>query len=240
MHFKVLGGKMKKIMVILITFIMLSESLFATGIGVEYCRDFSGENNEFLEFEIKENFLIYENFGIGVGFNFNSELKNKEIVFDENFEFSGGVSYKDILFYFKKDNLNFSPGLGIQKRSSLYKNFGIELMLPFLNYYYENNSIYYQEKNSITFIMEDQIILDNYDFSFFIKEEVELYKISSFKKNIEYEESIGNEIIISVRNKIGFNTGYFNVGVSNEIIINSEEKTKLDLKNTQLFVGFKF
>jgi hypothetical protein len=88
--------------------------------------------------------------------------------------------------------------------------------------------------------MEDQIILDNYDFSFFIKEEVELYKISSFKKNIEYEESIGNEIIISVRNKIGFNTGYFNVGVSNEIIINSEEKTKLDLKNTQLFVGFKF
>jgi hypothetical protein len=239
MCYKARGGRMRKIMIILLTF-MLAGSLFATGIGVEYCRGLSEGANEFLKFEIKQVFPIYENFGIGIELDFNSELKNEEIIFNNDFKFSGGVSYKDILFYFKKDTLNFSPKLGIQKQSSLYKNFGIELMIPYTHYYYENNSVYYQEKKSITFVIEDQISLDNQNFNIFIKEELEFYKTDSFKKNIEYEESIGDELIISIRSKAGFSSGYFNAGISNEITINSEEKTKLDLNNIQVFVGFKF
>ena len=231
---------MKKVMIILLTFLMLVTSLFATGIDVEYSGSVLEENGEFLEFEINHSVLIYENFGVGIELNFNSELKNNEIIFDNNFNFLGGISYKDMLFYFKKDTLNFSPKIGIQKKSSLYKKFGIELIIPYIHYYYENDAVYFQEKKSIIFLIEDQVNLNNYNSSFFIKEELEFSKVDSFKKNINQEEFIGNDINISIRNKIGFQSGYFKVGVSNVIHINSEEKTKLDLNNLQIFVGFKF
>ena len=231
---------MKKIMIILLMFLTLVTSLFATGIGVEYCGDFSGEKNKFLEFEIDQTISIYENFGANLKLNFSSELKNEEIIFNNDFEFLGGVSYKDMLFYFKKDTLNFSPKLGLQKKSSLHQKFGVELIIPYIHYYYKDNAVYFQEKKSITFLIEDRIELNNKSSSFFIKEELEFSKIDSFKKNILREEFIGDETNVFVKSKIGFQTGYFKIGVSNIIEINSNRKTKLDLKNTQFFVGFEF
>ncbi len=230
---------MKKIVIILLIFLILVTSLFATGIDVEYIRGASGESGEFLEFEINQNVSIYKNFGIEIELNFNSELKNNEIIFNNDFKFLGGISYKDMLFYFKKDTLNFSPKIGVQKKSSLYKKFGIELIIPYTHYYYENNFVYFQEKKSIIFLIEDQVSLDN-NSSFFIKEEIEFSKIDSFKKSKNQEEFIGNNINISIRNKIGFQSGYFKIGVSNIIKLNSNEKNKLDLDNLQIFVGFKF
>lgn len=230
---------MKKVMIIFLAFIMLEVSLFATGIDVEYGKDLAG-GNEFLEFEINQNVSIYKNFGIDLELNFNSKLKNNEIILNKDFKFLGGVSYKDMLFYFKKDMLIISPIIGIQKKSSLYKNFGIELIIPYIHYYYENDSVYFQEKKSIIFKIEDQINLNIHDSSFFIKEEIEFSKIDFFKKNTNQEESVGSDINISIRNKIGFQSGYFKIGISNVIKLNSKEETKLDLNNLQIFIGFKF
>ncbi|MCF7906429.1 hypothetical protein K9L04_00665 [Patescibacteria group bacterium] len=235
---------MKKIMIILSVFILLDVSLFAFGLDVEY-KDFKLLENEkergVLSIEIDQSISISENFGVGFVINFNPIfLSSSEITLDKNFQFTGSISYKDILFYFKKDIKEYSKIIGLQKKYSQYKKMGIEFLLPYNHYYYEDNSVYLKENKSIILIIEDQFLKNDQNFSFFIQEKLKFSEINSYIKNQNYNEFINTEISISIQNKIGVQSGYFNCGVLNTINITNSSKTKLDFNNLEIFIGFRF
>jgi len=235
---------MKKIMIILSVFILLDVSLFAFGLDVEY-KDFKLLEDEkergVLSIEIDQSISISKNFGVGFVINFNPRfLSSSEITLDKNFQFTGSISYKDILFYFKKDTQIFTPIIGIQKKYSKYKKMGIEFLLPYNHYYYEDNQIYLNKNKAIILIIEDQFLKIDKDFSFFIQEKLKFSEIDSYIKNESYNEFINTEISISIQNKIGVQSGYFNCGVLNTINITNLSKTKLDFNNLEIFIGFRF
>ncbi|MCF7795629.1 hypothetical protein K9M42_00880 [Patescibacteria group bacterium] len=235
---------MKKIMIILPVFILLNASLFAFGLDMEY-QNFNllEEKKEkgVLNIEINQSIPITENFGTEFIINFNPIfLDDSEVILDKNFQFTGSISYKDILFYFKKDIKEYLKIIGIQKKYSQYKKMGIEFLLPYNHYSYENNSIYLNKNKAVIFIIEDQFFKNNENFSIFIKEKLKFEEINSYVKNENYNEFINSKIDISIQNKIGVQSGYFNCGVLNTININTPLKTKLDFNDSKLFVGFKF